>query len=126
MTGPIALKRIYDAPAPQDGRRVLVERLWPRGVSKAAAALDLWDRDIAPSTALRTWYAHDIHRWDAFAVRYRAELAAQPDRIAALRAVAADGPLTLVLAARDVAHSSAAVLRAVLLDAPVPPSPEPR
>lgn len=107
----IRLKRVYEAPAPGDGARVLVERLWPRGLSKAAAALDLWDRDIAPSPELRRWYAHDLGRWPEFKRRYQAELAAHPERLAALRAMASPGPLTLLLATRDPVHSSAAVLR---------------
>jgi len=108
------MKRIYDEPSPADGRRVLVERLWPRGVRKADAALDEWLRDIAPSTELRRWYGHDPEKWAEFRRRYREELAAAPERIAQLREWAREGPVTLLFAARDSEHSSAAVLKEVL------------
>lgn len=112
----VRLKRVYEPPALEDGKRLLVERLWPRGLSKTMAALDGWDREIAPSPDLRIWYGHDPARWLEFRSRYRAELGARPERLAALRALAAAGPVTLLLAARDVEHSSAAVLREVLLE----------
>jgi uncharacterized protein YeaO (DUF488 family) len=93
----------------------LIDRLWPRGVSKADARLDQWLRDIAPSAALRRWFGHDPLRWDEFRRRYRAELARQPQALKALRRRAREGPITLVYAARDEAHNDAVVLRAVLL-----------
>jgi uncharacterized protein YeaO (DUF488 family) len=109
----VRLKRIYEPPADDDGIRVLVERLWPRGIRKAA--VDRWDREIAPSPALRKWYGHDPARWDEFRDRYRAELWERKPGLDDLRALARGGPLTLVFAARDPTRSSAAVLREVLL-----------
>lgn len=114
----IRLKRAYEPAAPGDGARVLVERLWPRGLTKAAAALDAWDRDIAPSPALRKWYGHDPARWDEFRTRYRAELRAHEQEVQHLRELSRSRPLTLVFATRDPDLSSAAVLREVLLAAP--------
>jgi uncharacterized protein YeaO (DUF488 family) len=112
----VAIKRAYDAAAPEDGTRVLVDRLWPRGVSKERAHLDLWLKDVAPSTELRKWYGHDPAKFDAFRERYIHELQAEPGRSALeqLRELARKGPVTLVFAARDVAHSEAAVLQDML------------
>ncbi|HET9069634.1 MAG TPA: DUF488 family protein [Amaricoccus sp.] len=111
----IRLKRAYEPASPDDGARVLVERLWPRGVSKAEAALAAWERDIAPSPALRKWYNHEPARWPEFRTRYLAELDGHGPALDRLGALARSGPLTLVLAARDSGHSSAAVLRERLL-----------
>jgi uncharacterized protein YeaO (DUF488 family) len=111
----VRLKRVYEPPSPEDGTRVLVERLWPRGVTKAEAALASWERDIAPSAALRKWYAHDAARWDEFRARYLTELRHRAADLDRLRDLARTGPLTLVFAARDPDHSSAAVLREALL-----------
>ena len=111
----VRLKRAYEPAATEDGARVLVERLWPRGVTKADAALARWDRDIAPSPALRKWYGHDPARWDEFRRRYLAELRPHEPDLEALRALARAARLTLVFAARDPEHSSAAVLREVLI-----------
>ncbi|MFB6261349.1 MAG: DUF488 domain-containing protein [Thiohalorhabdaceae bacterium] len=108
------LKRIYDPAAPGDGRRVLVERLWPRGMRKADAALDDWLRDIAPSAELRRWYGHDPAKWPEFRRRYREELAIHTDRLAKLQADAEAGPVSLLFAARDREHNSAVVLKEVL------------
>jgi uncharacterized protein YeaO (DUF488 family) len=106
---------------------VLVERLWPRGVAKADAAIDLWLKDMAPSTALRQWFAHDPAKWPEFRRRYRAELRNQSDAIALLRRKAAAGPLTLLFAARDAAHNSAVALKEYLEDpAESRPSPRPK
>lgn len=107
----IRLKRIYTPPAAEDGARVLVDRLWPRGVAKARAALSLWCKDAAPSTALRQWFNHDPARWAEFQRRYRAELAANDAALAPIRALAKDGPVTLLFAARDEARNEAVVLR---------------
>jgi uncharacterized protein YeaO (DUF488 family) len=112
----IRLKRVYEPVAADDGARVLVERLWPRGVSKAGAALARWDRDVAPSPGLRTWYAHDPARWEEFRARYLAELRAHGPALEDLRGLARSGRLTLVFAARDPSRSSAAVLRELLLE----------
>jgi uncharacterized protein YeaO (DUF488 family) len=112
----VAIKRAYEAPAPTDGMRVLVDRLWPRGLSKERARVDLWLKDVAPSTELRKWYGHDPTRFSAFRARYLQELEAEPGRAALgqLRELAHKGPVTLVFGARDVEHSEAAVLQDLL------------
>ena len=112
----IYIKRVYEPASPEDGTRVLVDRIWPRGVSKDAAHLDLWLKDIAPSNELRTWYGHDPARFDEFRRRYEDELKAEPAKsaLARLRELAATGPVTFVFAARDAEHSNAAVLRDLL------------
>lgn len=112
--GSIRLKRAYDEPSDDDGARVLVERLWPRGVRKEDAALDRWMKEIAPSPELRKWYGHDQSQWPEFVRRYRAELERRDALLEELRGLAAKGRLTLVLASKDVEHSSAAVLKAFL------------
>jgi uncharacterized protein YeaO (DUF488 family) len=111
----VRIKRIYDAPDPGDGRRVLVDRLWPRGVSKERAALDRWLPDVAPSTELRKGYCHADERWDEFRVRYRAELQDNP-QLGELRALADAGDLTLLYGSRDETHNQAVVLAEVLTD----------
>ena len=105
----ISIKRAYEPPAASDGRRVLVDRLWPRGVSKAEARLDDWMKAVAPSDALRRWFGHQPERWEEFRRRYREELKENP-AVEALRKLAAEGPLTLVYGARDEAHNDAVVL----------------
>lgn len=114
--GMVALKRVYDEPGPGDGTRVLVERLWPRGLSKERAQVDLWLKDVAPSTELRTWFNHDPAKFTEFRRRYEAELAGEPGKtaLAKLRELAEQGPVTLLFAARDSEHSNAAVLRDLL------------
>jgi len=97
----IRLKRVYDAPAKSDGRRILVERLWPRGLAKAKAKVDHWARDSAPSKELRQWFGHDPERWDEFRRRYFAELDANPEAVRALREQIARGPCTFVYASRE-------------------------
>jgi uncharacterized protein YeaO (DUF488 family) len=92
----VKLKRAYELPAAGDGTRILVDRLWPRGVKKAAAAIDMWAKDIAPSTELRQWFGHETDRWDEFRRRYVAELEQKSDRINELRALARGGQITLV------------------------------
>lgn len=114
-TSTIRLKRAYERPDVDDGIRILVDRLWPRGVSKGAAAIDVWMKDIAPSTALRQWFAHDPVRWEAFRARYAKELRAHADLLEELRARAREGTVTLVYSARDEAHNDAVVLREILL-----------
>jgi uncharacterized protein YeaO (DUF488 family) len=110
----VSAVRIYDAPS--SGTRVLVDRLWPRGVAKADVHHDEWLRDVAPSTDLRKWFGHDPERFDEFARRYRAELDTDPaaSALATLRTKAAAGPLTLLTATRDVEHSHARVLADLL------------
>lgn len=112
----IRLKRVYDEPAPDDGFRVLVDRLWPRGLSKERAELDLWAKDVAPSTALRTAFHHDGLPWDDFESAYRAELAGSArTAVTALRAELAAHPVvTLLHAVRDEEHNHAAILREAL------------
>ena len=109
------MKRAYERPAADDGVRILIDRLWPRGVSKAAAAIDQWAKDIAPSTALRKWFGHDPARWQEFRRRYAKELRQHPEELARLRALAKQGPVTLVFSARDEHHNDAVVLRGLLL-----------
>jgi uncharacterized protein YeaO (DUF488 family) len=108
----LALKRIYDAPAATDGKRLLVDRVWPRGVSKEHAALDGWLRELAPSTALRKWYGHDPARWTEFCKRYRAELRSQRPAMETLRRLATGNRVTLL----DTSHSNAAVLKELVAD----------
>ncbi len=111
----VALARVYDA-AHAHGYRVLVDRLWPRGVSKDDAPFDLWSKDVAPSTELRKWYAHIPERFEQFSIRYRAELERPPASrgLSELRAMATSGPIVLVTATKDLERSGAAVLRGVL------------
>jgi uncharacterized protein YeaO (DUF488 family) len=111
----VALKRAYSPAAADDGQRVLVDRLWPRGVSKAEAALDEWLKDIAPSAELRKWFGHDPARWDEFRRRYRDELKEQRPLLRELRRRAREGRITLVYGAKDEAHNEAVVLRNVIL-----------
>jgi uncharacterized protein YeaO (DUF488 family) len=111
----VRLKRAYEPPAPADGTRILVDRLWPRGVSKADAAIDQWVRDLAPSPELRTWFSHDPARFAEFERRYVAELRGHGATVAELRALARKAAVTLVYAARDEEHNDAVVLRKVLL-----------
>lgn len=110
----IRLKRAYEEPGSSDGRRILVERLWPRGVTREAAALDDWMKDIAPSAELRKWYGHEPDRWPEFQKRYARELANKLALVEELRSQCAAGPVTLIFAARDEARNSAVVLKAVL------------
>lgn len=110
----IGLKRVYEPRESGDGTRVLVERLWPRGVSKEKAALDLWLKDVAPSPELRKWYRHEQQLWPEFVRRYRAELAENHEAVRRLEALVRDGRLTLIFATRDVERSSASVLRSYL------------
>jgi uncharacterized protein YeaO (DUF488 family) len=109
----IHLKRAYEAAAPGDGLRVLVERLWPRGVSKKEARIDLWLKDLAPSAELRRWYGHDPVRWPQFRKRYRAELKARGDVLGLLKLVASDRTVTFVYAAGEE-RNSAVVLKEYL------------
>jgi uncharacterized protein YeaO (DUF488 family) len=113
----LRLKRAYEPAEPDDGMRILVDRLWPRGVSKAKAALDDWIKEIAPSTELRKWFGHDPARWTEFQRRYRAELRGQSDALDRIRDLARLGVVTLVYSAHDEQHNDAVVLRNVLLEA---------
>jgi uncharacterized protein YeaO (DUF488 family) len=121
MNADVRVARIYDEPGAGDGTRVLVDRVWPRGVSKAAAALDEWAKDVAPSTELRKWYGHDPAKFEEFRRRYAVELIgpAQRAALARLRGLAGTGkPLILLTATRDVEHSQAAVLAELLRQEP--------
>jgi uncharacterized protein YeaO (DUF488 family) len=113
--GNVRIKRAYVQPEPADGTRILVDRLWPRGIAKADAAVDLWMKDIAPSTALRKWFAHDPARWTSFRERYAKEILREPELLRQLRDRARHGRITLVYAARDDVHNDAVVLRDVML-----------
>jgi uncharacterized protein YeaO (DUF488 family) len=110
----VRVKRVYEPPEAADGYRVLVDRLWPRGVSHERAALDEWDRALSPSTPLRRWFAHDPSRFEEFRRRYVEELRDQRPRIAALRRRARHGTLTLVHSARDTEHNDAVVLAEIV------------
>ena len=112
----IRVRRVYDEPSAEDGARVLVDRVWPRGMRKDAARLDEWAKDVAPSTELRTWYHHDPAKFSEFRRRYTAELAEPGAReaIARLRVLAADRPVTLLTATKDLDLSQAAVLAGLL------------
>jgi uncharacterized protein YeaO (DUF488 family) len=109
------LKRVYESPSAGDGTRVLVDRLWPRGVKKADAAIDHWFKELSPSTELRNWFGHDPARWTEFRHRYAVELRQHADQLDRLRALARQGPVTLVYAAHDEQHNDAVALREVLL-----------
>lgn len=113
----VAIKRVYEHPAASDGMRVLVDRLWARGISKDAAALDVWMKDLGPSNALRTWFGHQSARWEEFVKRYRHELATPLRQLllAELQGVATGSPVTLVYGARDTQENEAVVLRDYLL-----------
>ena len=110
----IKLKRAYDAADSTDGTRFLVERLWPRGISKAALRVDAWLKAVAPSTALRKWFNHDADRWDEFRRRYVRELGAQPEVWRPIVTAARRGRVTLVYSSRDTTHNNAVALRAFL------------
>ena len=116
MGADIRVRRAYDDPSPEDGARVLVDRVWPRGLRKDAARLNQWAKDVAPSTELRTWYRHDPAKFEEFRRRYTAELAepGSADALGRLRALAADGPVTLLTATRDLSLSQATVLAQLL------------
>ena len=111
----VRLKRAYASPSAEDGTRVLVDRLWPRGVKKADAAIHHWVKDLSPSTELRKWFGHDPARWEEFHQRFARELRRHPGDLDRLRDLARNGTVTLVYGARDELHNDAVVLRDVLL-----------
>ena len=119
----IRLKRAYDPVSPSDGTRVLVDRIWPRGLSKAKVKIDAWMGDLGPSTALRTWFAHDPAKWSEFRARYIEELAAKRPLLDQLAPRARGGTLTLVYGARDPLHNQAVVIKEVLEGAARPSRP---
>ncbi len=110
----LRLKRVYEPPVRTDGRRILVDRLWPRGLSKEKAAIDEWLKDIAPSTELRRWFGHDPEKWREFQRRYRQELKTREELVREIAKLASRGPVTLVYGARDEEHNDAVVLAAVV------------
>ena len=110
----IQLKRAYEKPSGDDGERILVERLWPRGLTKERAAVDLWLKEVAPSPELRKWFAHDPAKWEQFQKRYWKELEAKEEAVRLLEQKAKRGTVTLVYAARDEEHNSALVLKQFL------------
>ena len=113
---PIRVKRIYEPPDPVDGYRILVDRVWPRGVAKADASVDAWMREIAPSTELRRWFGHDASRWQEFKRQYAVELDARRDLAAKILSHARKGPVTLIFSARDPDHNQAVALAEYLAD----------
>jgi uncharacterized protein YeaO (DUF488 family) len=121
----VRTKRVYEEPAPGDGFRMLVDRVWPRGISRERARLDEWDRMLSPSTELRKWFGHDPGRYEEFRRRYLEELQGHRDRLAELRSLARQGTLTLVYGAKDPAHNQAIVLAEVLRNG-LPRGPAPR
>ena len=114
MSHELKIKRVYEKPEPGDGTRILVDRLWPRGLSKAKAKLDLWLKEIAPSTELRKWFGHDPKKWRSFGARYGSELKNHADQIELIKSRAGVGTVTLLYAARDQEHNEAVVLKEVL------------
>ncbi|WP_082656231.1 DUF488 domain-containing protein [Bradyrhizobium valentinum] len=122
----IKLKRAYESAGSSDGTRILIDRLWPRGVRKADAAIDLWAKDLAPSTALRRWFGHDPARWYEFRRRYSEEIHQHRGRLGELRTLAQEGRITLVFAAHDETHNDAVVLREILLGRSIPRRSHPR
>lgn len=112
----VKIKRVYASPAPTDGYRVLVDRLWPRGISKSNVRIEEWQKDCAPSTELRKWFGHDVDNWDEFKRRYTAELEANKEEVTAFVNRAGKGPITLVYAAKDEEHNQAVVLKRFIED----------
>ena len=108
------MKRAYEKPSKDDGERILVERLWPRGLTKIKAKIDLWLKDVAPSTELRRWFGHDPKKWDEFRTRYQKELKNKDELIKLLKRKAKNGTITLIYAARDEEHNGALVLKRFL------------
>lgn len=108
------IKRVYERPDKEDGVRILVDRLWPRGLTKAKASVDLWLKDVAPSTELRKWFGHDPAKWTEFKTRYRAELRENDEQVKLLKAEIAKGKVTLVYGAKDEEHNEAVVLQEFL------------
>jgi uncharacterized protein YeaO (DUF488 family) len=110
-TDRLRIKRVYEPPDEHDGRRILVDRLWPRGLTKEKASIDLWLKDIAPSTELRKWFDHDPGRWEEFRERYLAELKGNAEQLRLLKQELDKGVVTLVYAAKDEAHNQAVVIQ---------------
>ena len=107
----LKIKRVYEKPEKEDGTRILVDRLWPRGLTKEKAAIDLWLKEVAPSTALRKWFSHDPPKWPAFKQKYRREIKENKDQVAILKEQLMKGAVTLVYGAKDEEHNEALVLK---------------
>jgi uncharacterized protein YeaO (DUF488 family) len=116
-TSALQIKRVYDPPESSDGFRVLVDRLWPRGLSRKPSRIDLWLKESAPSPALRTWFSHDTKKWEEFRARYKEELRNNPGPVILLKKLQAEKPVTLLFASSDISHNNAVVLREFLLRA---------
>jgi len=114
MRDELKLKRVYETPRKDDGARILVDRLWPRGLTKEKAKVDLWLKEIAPSTELRKWFGHDPKKWRSFRERYQTELKHHPDQLKLLKSKAKEGTVTLIYGARDQEHNEALVLKEFL------------
>src|SRR5665213_1493863 len=114
MDGMFRLKRVYERPSPHDGLRILVCRLWPRGLTKERAAVDLWLKELGPSTELRKWFSQDLAKWEEFQIRYRRELRANSDALKRLKQMNTTHTITLMYGARDDAHNGAIVLKRLL------------
>lgn len=110
----VRIKRVYESYEAGDGRRILIDRLWPRGLSKEKARIDVWLKEVAPSAELRQWFGHDPAKWPEFRKRYQAELKANPEAVKRLRDELKQGPATLVYGAKDESHNDAVVLRELL------------
>jgi uncharacterized protein YeaO (DUF488 family) len=110
----LALKRVYEDPSEEDGTRILVDRLWPRGLTKEKARVDLWLKEVAPSTELRKWFAHDPAKWPEFKARYKAELKRNAPQLALLKQAVIRGHITLLYGAKDTEHNEAVVLQELL------------
>lgn len=110
----VRIKRVYETPSPEDGKRILIDRLWPRGLTKDKAKINLWLKDVAPSTELREWFGHDPVKWPEFQRRYWQELDANKAGVSQLRHELQAGPATLVYSAKDEVHNDAVVLKAYL------------
>jgi uncharacterized protein YeaO (DUF488 family) len=111
----VKIKRVYLQPDKEDGIRILVDRLWPRGLTKEKASVDLWLKDIAPSTELRQWFGHDPAKWTEFQTRYRAELRSNKEQLSLLKQEATKGTVTLLYGAKDEEHNEAIVLQKILM-----------
>jgi uncharacterized protein YeaO (DUF488 family) len=110
----IQIKRVYEKPSKDDGKRILIDRLWPRGLTKEKAAVDLWLKDIAPSTELRKWFGHEEDTWDEFKEKYHSELQKNDEAMSKLNEKLGDGKVTLVYGAKDTEHNDAVVLKEYL------------
>lgn len=108
------VKRVYDLVGPDDGRRILVDRLWPRGLTRESAAIDAWLKEIAPSDQLRRWFGHDPERWEGFRTSYINELAAHADLLEQLRSESGQATVTLLYAAKDIHHNNAVILKSII------------